>query len=229
MQRKILRQTRKLLNHFEIEARLVSHHEHNKLTSTHGIIQWLQDGKKIALVSDAGMPAISDPGFELVRDAVALNIPVIPIPGPNAGLSALIASGLATDKFMFVGFLPREKKQLHKELKRIQFYPETIIFYESPHRIIKTLKEIKEILGERPICLARELTKKYEEFIRGTVGEVFEHLNQLDQIRGEFTVVLGGNTLEDDGDLSNEWWQELDPVIHVNRYIRRRNDIERSY
>jgi len=214
------RQTRKLLNHFEIEAKLVSHHEHNKQTSTHGIIQWLQEGKKIALVSDAGMPAISDPGYELVRDATALHIPVIPIPGPNAGLSALIASGLPTDKFMFVGFFPREKKSLHKELNRIQFYPETIIFYESPHRITKTLIEIREVLGDRPICLARELTKKFEEFIRGSVDEVLGHLNTLDQIRGEFTVILGGCPSQESQGPENEWWHDLDIMAHVDHYIQ---------
>lgn len=213
------RQTRKLLTHFEIETKLVSHHEHNKETSIKGLIQWLQEGKKIALVSDAGMPAISDPGYELVREAAALHIPVIPIPGANAALSALIASGLPTDKFMFVGFLPREKKGLHAELNRIKPYPETIIFYESPHRIGKTLKEIREVLGNREICLARELTKKYEEFIRGSLDEVLEHVEHLDQIRGEFSVVLQGN--QDSGGESSElWWQGLDPVEHVERYIQ---------
>ncbi len=214
------RQTRKLLTHFQIEAKLVSHHEHNKEMSIKGLIQWLQEGKKIALVSDAGMPAISDPGYELVREATALHIPVIPIPGANAALSALIASGLPTDKFMFVGFLPREKKGLHAELNRIKPYPETIIFYESPHRIGKTLKEVKEVLGNREICLARELTKKYEEWIRGSLEEVLEHLNQQDQIRGEFSVVLQGNTIDSPMEATELWWQELDPVDHVERYIQ---------
>lgn len=213
------RQTRKLLNHFEINAKLVSHHEHNKENSKHGLIQWLQEGKKIALVSDAGMPAISDPGYELVRDATACHIPVIPIPGPNAGLSALIASGLPTDKFMFVGFFPREKKLIHKELNRIRLYPETIIFYESPHRIKKTLTEIKEVLGNRRICLARELTKKYEEFIRGTVGEALDHLTRLDVVRGEFTVILSGCKAEEIQAADHEWWRELDAVAHVDHYI----------
>lgn len=213
------RQTRKLLTHFQIETKLVSHHEHNKETSIKGLLQWLQEGKKIALVSDAGMPAISDPGYELVREATALHIPVIPIPGANAALSALIASGLPTDKFMFVGFLPREKKGLHAELNRIKSYPETIIFYESPHRISKTLNEIREVLGNREVCLARELTKKYEEFIRGSLDEVLAHLDQLDQIRGEFSVVLQGS--QDSEEVSSEiWWQELDPVDHVERYIQ---------
>lgn len=213
------RQTRKLLTHFQIETKLVSHHEHNKETSIKGLIQWLQEGKKIALVSDAGMPAISDPGYELVREATALHIPVIPIPGANAALSALIASGLPTDKFMFIGFLPREKKGLHTELKRIKSYPETIIFYESPHRIAKTLKEIRDVLGNREICLARELTKRYEEWIRGSLDEVLEHLDQLDQIRGEFSVVLQGNHNQEE-ESSELWWQELDPVEHVERYIQ---------
>lgn len=214
------RQTRKLLTHFQIETKLVSHHEHNKETSIKGLLQWLQEGKKIALVSDAGMPAISDPGYELVREATALHIPVIPIPGANAALSALIASGLPTDKFMFAGFFPREKKGLHAELKRIKSNPETIIFYESPHRITKTLQGVQEVLGNREICLARELTKKFEEWVRGSLAEVLDHLAQQDQIRGEFTVVLQGSTDSQDAGEEQLWWHDVDPVEHVERYIQ---------
>ncbi|RKD22815.1 16S rRNA (cytidine(1402)-2'-O)-methyltransferase [Ammoniphilus oxalaticus] len=212
------RQTKKLLNHFEIGARLVSHHEHNKQASGQGIIQSLQEGKKVALVSDAGMPAISDPGYELVRDATALEIPVIPIPGANAGLSALIASGLPTKQFIFVGFFPRGKKQLRDELERIKFYQETIIFYESPHRIKRTLSEVQEVLGNRSICIARELTKKYEEFIRGSIKEAIKYLSELKQIKGEFTIILDGNA-SDKPLITDDWWEELDPVAHVNHYI----------
>lgn len=213
------RQTRKLLNHFEIEARLVAHHEHNKQASAQGIIQWLQSGKKVALVSDAGMPAISDPGYELARDVIALEIPVIPIPGPNAGLSALIASGLPTNQFIFLGFLPREKKRLQEELKRIEHYPETIIFYESPHRIKKTLRAIKETFGNRSVCLARELTKQFEQFIRGTLDEAIDFIERADQVRGEFTIVLAGNQSAEKRERAKEWWLELNPVAHVDYYI----------
>lgn len=211
------RQTKKLLTHFEIETKLISHHEHNKEASLKGIIQWLQEGKKVALVSDAGMPAISDPGYELVREAVQNEIPVITIPGPNAALSALIASGLPTDKFIFLGFLPRDKKPLREELKRIKAYPETLLFYEAPHRVLKMLKEVREVLGNRQVALARELTKKYEEYTRGELDEVIAYLEGLDQIRGEFTVVLEGNRSGAEEDSSN-WWGELEPIAHVERY-----------
>jgi 16S rRNA (cytidine1402-2'-O)-methyltransferase len=170
------RQTRKLLTHFQIETRLISYHEHNKMASGPEIIRMLQEGKSIALVSDAGMPAISDPGQELVRDAAASSIPVIPVPGANAGLSALIVSGLSTDRFVFRGFLPRDKKERREELERLRPYPETLIFYESPHRIMKTVQEMQEILGERNIVLGRELTKRYEEFIRGEMSGVLHFL-----------------------------------------------------
>jgi 16S rRNA (cytidine1402-2'-O)-methyltransferase len=213
------RQTRKLLAHFQFETKLVSHHEHNKEASIKGLLEWLRDGKKIAVVSDAGMPAISDPGYDLVKEALEQEIPVIPIPGPNAALTALIASGLPTGKFMFLGFLPREKKQLREELTRIKPYPETLIFYEAPHRIDKTLKEAKEILGNRQAALARELTKKHEEFIRGSLEEVTAYLEEKG-IRGEFTVLIEGNVgpVDDPGD-QNSWWSDLSATDHVDKYI----------
>lgn len=212
------RQTKKLLTHFEIVTKLISHHEHNKEASMKGILQWLQEGKKIALVSDAGMPAISDPGYELVRESVQLSIPVIPIPGANAALSGLIASGLPTDRFVFLGFLPRDKKPLREEIQRMKNFTETLIFYEAPHRITKMLAELLEILGNRQVALARELTKKYEEFIRGSLEEVLDYLKQQDQIRGEFTVVLEGNTHGGE-EPSVSWWEPLEPVAHVEAYI----------
>ena len=215
------RQTRKLLTHFQIEGRLISHHEFNKQASLKGIIQALQEGKNVALVSDAGMPAISDPGYELVREATRLELPVIPIPGANAGLSALIASGLPTSQFIFLGFLSRDKKQLHGELSRVRRYPETIICYESPHRIKKMLKETREVLGNRQVVLARELTKKYEQFIRGSLDEVIDYLTTQEQIRGEFTVVIEGCQEEEREENNNEqaWWKELSIEEHVDTYI----------
>jgi 16S rRNA (cytidine1402-2'-O)-methyltransferase len=213
------RQTKKLLNHFEIETRLISHHEHNKETSVKGIIELLNEGKKIALVSDAGMPAISDPGYELVREAAAQNIPVIPIPGANAALSALIASGLPTAQFVFVGFLPREKKEIKEQLKRLQYYSETLIFYEAPHRIVKTLEQMQEFIGNRQVSLARELTKRYEEFIRGTLDEVIPYLREQDQIRGEFCIVVEGYIGDQPEKDEAQWWSDLDPIEHVERYV----------
>jgi len=215
------RQTRKLLTHFSIEGPLISYHEHNKQKSGKEIIARLQEGKTVALVSDAGLPAISDPGEDLVKEAIALGIPVIPIPGPNAALTALIASGLSTKGFVFKGFLPRDKKELRKELELIKYYPETLIFYESPHRIEKTLREMKEVLGMRQITLARELTKKYEEFIRGDMDEVIAYLGEVEEIRGEFTVIVSGSTEEKE---EEAWWTGLSIPDHVESYMEQGMD-----
>lgn len=212
------RQTRKLLNHFEIDKRTVSYHEHNKEASGTGLLQWLAEGKRIALVSDAGLPAISDPGADLVRDAVAAGYSVIPVPGPNAALTALIASGLPTERFVFAGFLPREKKDRLKELERLRHYPETILFYEAPHRIEKTLQAIREVWGDRRAVLARELTKRYEEFARGTLTELIDWLSE-GEARGEFCLIVEGfqGEVEAVGQ-AETWWQELSLVEHVDHY-----------
>ncbi len=215
------RQTRKLLNHFQIEKRTVSYHEHNKETSGSGLLQWLEEGKKIALVSDAGLPAISDPGADLVRDATAAGFSVIPIPGANAALSALIASGLPTERFLFVGFLPREKKERRTELERLRRYPETLLFYEAPHRIEKTLVDMQEAWGDRQAVLARELTKRYEEFARGTLSELIQFLEET-EARGEYCIVVEGNTGQTkDPDEAGEanWWQALGMIEHVDHYV----------
>jgi len=215
------RQTRKLLAHFQLEKRTVSYHEHNKQASGAGLLQWLAEGKKIALVSDAGLPAISDPGADLVRDAVAAGYPVIPIPGANAALTALIASGLPTDRFVFCGFLPREKKERRQELERLKRYPETLIFYEAPHRIEKTLADMRETLGDRQAVLARELTKRYEEFARGRISELLVWLGE-GEIRGEFCLVVAGLSAaeaEQLPDPESSWWQELTLLQHVDHYV----------
>lgn len=212
------RQTRKLLNHFQIDKRTVSYHEHNKEASGNGLLQWLAEGKKIALVSDAGLPAISDPGADLVRDATEAGFPVIPVPGANAALTALIASGLPTDRFVFCGFIGRENKERREELGRLKRYPETLIFYEAPHRIEKTLSAIREAWGNRRAALARELTKRYEEFVRGTLDELLEWL-QAGEARGEFCLIVEGYTgpLEEEND--DVWWEALTVIEHVDRYV----------
>lgn len=213
------RQTRKLLNHFEIEKRLVSYHEHNKEASGNGLLQWLAEGKQIALVSDAGLPAISDPGADLVRDAVSAGYPVIPIPGANAALSALISSGLPTDRFLFVGFLSREKKEREQELKRLSFYPETLLFYEAPHRIGKTLEAMREVWGNRQAVLARELTKRYEEFIRGSLGELLDWVDS-GEIRGEFCIVVEGAAEPQEASAEAvAWWNVMTLSEHVDHYV----------
>lgn len=212
------RQTRKLLNHFQIEKRTVSYHEHNKEASGNGLLQWLAEGKKIALVSDAGLPAISDPGADLVRDAAAAGYPVIPVPGANAGLTALIASGLPTDRFVFCGFLSRENKERREELERLRRYPETLIFYEAPHRISKTLAAMQDVWGNRRAVLARELTKRYEEFARGTLDELIAWLKET-EARGEYCLIVEGSTGEQEAADAAVWWEGRTVPDHVDAYI----------
>lgn len=211
------RQTRKLLNHFQVDKRTVSYHEHNKEASGNGLLQWLAEGKRIALVSDAGLPAISDPGADLVRDATTAGFPVIPVPGANAALTALIASGLPTDRFVFCGFMGRENKERRAELERLKRYPETLIFYEAPHRIEKTLAAIREAWGNRRAVLARELTKRYEEFVRGTLDELVAWL-ETGEARGEFCLIVEGYTGPEEEEETVAWWQTLSVVEHVDRY-----------
>jgi 16S rRNA (cytidine1402-2'-O)-methyltransferase len=210
------RNTKKLCNYFEISTLVVSYHEHNKEASGHKLIQKLKEGSKIALVSDAGMPTISDPGYDLVVMAIKEELAVVPLPGANAALTSLIASGLPAQPFYFYGFLNRQKKEKKKELEQLKQQAATIILYESPHRLKETLSLILEILGDRRIVLCRELTKKYEEFIRGTVTEAVSWTNE-GQVRGEFCIILEGGlveTLEE-----QQWWEDLSVEEHVNHYI----------
>ena len=186
------RQTQKLLNHYGIETQTTSYHEHNELTKSAELVMQLEQGKKIALVSDAGMPGISDPGFRLVTLAIRHRIHVVPIPGPSAFLSALVASGLPTDAFRFLGFLPSKEGQRAKALESLRNSTRTIVVYEAPHRILETVEEIVKILGpERPIVVAREVTKLHEEFIRGTATEVLSQLTHREEVKGEITLLIG--------------------------------------
>lgn len=212
------RQTKKLLNHFEIPARLLSYHEHNKDKSGAAIIGRLQEGEDVALVSDAGLPAISDPGADLVEEAVRLGIPVVPIPGPNAGLSALIASGLPTDRFTFLGFLPREKKKAAGVLEQWKANPATMIFYEAPHRVAATLRLILDLWGDRRLTMARELTKRYEEFARGTVSSCLTHLEANSPIGEYCLIVEGGSYVAAESGDNPPWWSDLSAEEHVSRY-----------
>ncbi len=184
------RNTIKLLNHFEINTKLISHHEHNITSSIPKIISLLLDNHNIALVSDAGYPAISDPGYELVKACIDNQINVVPISGANACLDALIVSGISPQPFMFYGFLDHLDKKKKKELTSLKDYKETIVFYESPHRIKKTLKLMLDILGDRNIALCREITKKHEEIIRGTISEIF---NIVDELKGEMVLIVEGS------------------------------------
>lgn len=217
------RQTRKLLTHFEIGGRLVSYHEHNKNASGPELVRLMSEGQTVALVSDAGIPAISDPGEDLVRLAVAEGIRVIPVPGANAALSALICSGLPTAQFRFVGFLPREKKGQKEILSKLQYDPATLLFYESPHRVAKTLEMIQSLWGNRQVALVRELTKRYEEFARGSVEEALAHLEANPPL-GEYCLVVGGyagtNTgYGSGGEDAEGWWKSLSVQEHVEHYI----------
>ncbi|ENQ3108323.1 16S rRNA (cytidine1402-2'-O)-methyltransferase [Bacillus sp. 491mf] len=210
------RQTKKLCNYFEIETPVMSYHEHNKEVSGRKILDMLEQGKTVALVSDAGMPCISDPGYDIVVQAVAEQYTVVPLPGPNAALTALIASGLETKHFYFYGFLQRHKKERKAELEKLRYIPDTMMFYEAPHRLGETLVSMKEVLGNRNVALCRELTKKFEEFIRGSLEEVI-HWAKENEVRGEFCVLVEGSTEEAVSEAA--WWESLTVEEHVEYYI----------
>ena len=185
------RHTQILLKKYEIVKRILSFHAFSSSHKTEKIINFLKDGKNIALVSDAGTPGISDPGYVLVKRAIEENIEISPIPGPSAFLTALSGSGLPVNKFIYLGFLPI-KKGRQTLFKQFLDEKRTIVFYESPHRIIKTLNQLLDVLGDRNIVLARELTKMYEEFLRGSLSEIIENLKNKNKVNGEFVVILGG-------------------------------------
>jgi len=216
------RNTKKLCNYFEIETPLISYHEHNLAVGGEKLLTLLQEGKTIALVSDAGLPCISDPGADIVEKAIAQNFSVVPVPGPNAAISALIASGLSPQPFFFYGFLNRGKKERRQQLEQLKKRQETILLYEAPHRLKDTLKDMEAILGERRVVLARELTKKFEEFLRGTLAEAVEW-SQTEEIRGEFCIVLEGNSCLEEEDHEEAYWQNMSIVEHVDFIINQSN------
>ncbi|MGA2000366.1 MAG: 16S rRNA (cytidine(1402)-2'-O)-methyltransferase [Terriglobales bacterium] len=185
------RHTQKLLNHYGIGTPMVSHHEHNEITRAAELILKLEEGARIALVTDAGMPAVSDPGFRLISLAIRHHIPVIPIPGASAFLSALVASGLATDSFRFSGFLPAKRGERRSLLETIRNTPRTQIFYEAPHRIVEAMEDVAAVLGgSRHVVIAREVTKLHEEFLRGRADEVLDRL-RAHPPKGEITLLIG--------------------------------------
>ncbi|WP_156855285.1 16S rRNA (cytidine(1402)-2'-O)-methyltransferase [Oceanobacillus sp. AG] len=211
------RNTRKLLNYFEITTPLTSYHEYTKKEKVEKLINEAERGAKIAVVSDAGMPAISDPGTDIVEAALERNIKVIVLPGANAALSALVGSGLSTEEFYFYGFLPRKKKEMVEVLERLRSIPATLLFYESPFRVKQTLNVLHETLGNREIALARELTKRFEEYIRGTMEEVLTW-TETNELKGEFVIVVEGAS-EDETDTEGDWWAGLDMKEHVEHYM----------
>jgi 16S rRNA (cytidine1402-2'-O)-methyltransferase len=186
------RHTQKLLNHYSIATRTISYHEHNEAERAENLVQQLEKGLRIALVTDAGMPGISDPGFRVIAEAVEHNIPVVPIPGASAFVAALAASGLPTDSFVFHGFLPAKSGQRRQVLEAIKNSPLTQVFYEAPHRIKEAVEDVVEILGaNRQLVIAREVTKIHEEFMRGNAAKTLEILNTQQVIKGEITLLIG--------------------------------------
>ncbi len=207
------RHTGKLLKHFEIETQLTSYFEHNKLNKFDFILEKLSSGG-VALVSDAGTPAINDPGYELVRAALASNFEVVPVPGPSAPIAALTVSGLPTDSFLYLGYLPHKTSERHKRLQEINSVPYTLIFLESPYRVVESLEDISSILGDRQICVAREMTKMFEEYWRGNVGSAVEYFRSQ-PARGEFTLVVAGKGKEE-----NELWTEEQLLEAIQRELQ---------
>lgn len=190
------RVTSKLLNRYEIKKPLINYREHNEMEASDFILEKIESGETIALVTDAGMPGISDPGETIVKKATQRGIEVIVLPGPSALINALVASGLSTGRFTFIGFLDKAKKKKRDELSELKEREETLIFYEAPHRILDTLEAVREVFGERQISLSREITKIYEEHLRGTVSEVLHTFDERNP-KGEFVLVVSGKSEEE--------------------------------
>lgn len=189
------RQTKILLNKYNVSTPLTSYHKFNINSKTSYLISLLREGRNLALVSDAGMPGISDPGYELIRASVDQNIRIEPIPGPSAAITALAVSGLPTDKFVFEGFLPKKAGKKSRRLNELKCESRTVIIYESPFRLIKTLADIQKVMGEREIAVCRELTKKFEEIIRGKAGDILEQLKDR-KVKGEIVLVVSGQAAQ---------------------------------
>jgi 16S rRNA (cytidine1402-2'-O)-methyltransferase len=207
------RHTGILLKHFEIDTPLTSYFEHNKLNKLDYILEKLSTGD-VALVSDAGTPAVNDPGYELVKAALDSNHEVRPIPGPSAPITALTVSGLPTDSFLYLGYLPHKTSERHKRLEEVESQPYTLVFLESPYRVIESLEDIFSILGDRKICVAREMTKMFEEYWRGHVREAVAHFRSQPP-RGEFTLVVNGKQME-----GNERWTEAQLQMAIENELK---------
>ncbi len=226
------RQTRKLLDRYDIVKPLISYHEHNEQSRSIELLRDLQAGKNIALVTDAGTPLIADPGYRLVEQARGHGIGVTPIPGPSALLTALSASGLPADSFLFHGFLPAKQGQRREVLEELKLLPATLVFYEAPHRILDALKDICEILGNRTVVVARELTKVHEEFLRGTALELREILEKRPSIKGEITVIIdkGAATETDDTPIEQAVQQLVEagvPRMEALKTVARRRGLSK--
>lgn len=206
------RNTGLLLKHFGIETRQISFHEHNAQEKIPVLLDLLKSGQNLAQVSDAGLPSISDPGHDLVKAAIAEDIAVVTVPGPSAGISALIASGLAPQPHIFYGFLPRKSGQQKEFFESKQSYPETQIFYESPHRVKATLENMLEVYGDRSVVLVRELTKIYEEYQRGRISELIDYLAE-NSLKGECLLIVAGASLEKEDKADADLLAEIDSLV----------------
>jgi len=214
------RQTQKLLNHYGISTRTISYHEHNEMTRAPELVLDLERGARVALVTDAGMPGISDPGFRLISLAIRHHVPVVPIPGASAFLAALVASGLPADSFRFSGFFPAKRGHRRQVLDSIKDSPRTQVFYEAPHRVKEAIEDVVEVLGEnRHIVIAREVTKIHEEFLRGRASEVLQILNARPEIKGEITLLI---------DKAEETSQKAPERVTVRERIQRIMSEERT-
>lgn len=218
------RNTKKLLHYFEIHTPLISYHEHNHQEREKQLLDKIRHGESIAVVSDAGMPAISDPGSELVQAAIREGLDVIVLPGANAALVALVGSGLPAQPFTFYGFLPRKKKDRKETLEKLKNFNSTLIFYESPYRIKDTLETMEGILGNRQASIGREISKKFEEFVRGTIQELFSW-SKKNEMRGEFVIVIEGQntTSFDNFQQESSWWEALSVKEHVEALMKNDN------
>ena len=212
------RNTLKLLNHFDIQKTLVSYHEHNKFQKGPELIEKLKNGANIALVTDAGMPGISDPGADMVRLCQTEGIPVTAAPGPTAFSTALVLSGLDSRRFIFEGFLPTDKKEKAQVLKSIEKETRTVIFYEAPHRLKTTLKELFESTGDREAACVREITKKFEEVKKGNMSELIEYYN-VNEPKGEFVIVIGGADAQELKKEEIAAWESITVEGHVKKYM----------
>lgn len=212
------RNTLKLLNHFDIQKTLVSYHEHNKFQKGQELIEKLKNGANIALVTDAGMPGISDPGADMVRLCQTEGIPVTAAPGPTAFSTALVLSGLDSRRFIFEGFLPTDKKEKAQVLKSIEKETRTVIFYEAPHRLKTTLKELFESTGDREAACVREITKKFEEVKKGNMSELIEYYN-VNEPKGEFVIVIGGADAQELKKEEIAAWESITVEEHVKKYM----------
>ena len=214
----------KLLNHYEIKTPMTSYHEHNKISKAKNLVKQLKEGKNIALITDAGMPGISDPGEELVKECYDEGIEVTALPGASASITALTLSGLSTRRFCFEAFLPVDKKLRKTILEQLAEETRTIILYESPHHLVKTLKELLEYIGDRNISLCKELTKKYENVQQGQLSNIIEFYSIKSDVKGEFVIIIEGKSFKTIQEEKISEWEKMDIASHISYYVEKNID-----